>query len=311
MKTLFASTAAAFAITAFANPAWSAQYRYESVEFPGAVSTALYAVNDLRQYVGAKRDEAGLHRAIWNDGRGACNCSTWTPSGPLEESWAFSINTHSDVAGTWIDMAGTMHGYVRHDGGSVETIDYPGSASTQGYGVNDRGTVIGLYDDDAGATHAFERIKGVYRNIDLPGGAATTPLSVNDDNQIVGEFQPTLDVVGRGFVLNPDGSFTLHNAPGAPAQGTFFISINNRKEVLGIWFDAENDGFNFLRKQAKYRPVALPESFGANITSAQTINDLNDIVGYYVDASGFAKGWTAFSVGMIRGRSTCGVASGR
>ena len=60
--------------------------------------------------------------------------------------------------------------------GTVEHIEFPGGNNTQGYGVNDRGTVIGVYSDDAGAPHAFERIKGVYRNLDLPNGFATTPL---------------------------------------------------------------------------------------------------------------------------------------
>jgi uncharacterized membrane protein len=251
-------------------------------------------VNDLRQYVGAKRDEVGQHRAIWNDGA-SLQLLDLDALGPLNESWAFSINTHADVAGTWIDTSGMSHGYLRHHDGTVETLDYPGGNNTTGYGVNDRGTVIGLYSDAAGVSHAYERIKGTWKTIDLPGGAATIPLSVNNSNQIVGEFQPTLDVWGQGFVLNPDGSFTLHDAPGAPPLSSFFISINNRKEVLGAWIDEEGNEFNYLRKQSKYVPVALPASFGALITSAQTINDLNDIVGYYVDATGFAKGWTAFT----------------
>jgi hypothetical protein len=294
MKSIFASAAAVLAISSVCLPAWSAQYTYESVAFPGAQTTALYALNDLRQYVGAKRDEQAIHAAIWNDGK-SLQLLDLSPLGPIAESWAFSINTSSDIAGMYIDLDGVFHGYLRHGDGTVEHIDYPGATGTQGYGVNDRGTVIGVYADAEGVTHAFERIKGVYKNIDLPNGFATTPLSVNNSNQIVGEFQPTAEVIGYGFVLNPDGSFTLHTAPDTPEQSTFFISINNRKEVLGAWFDAEGAEHNFLRKQAKYKPVALPDSFGANITSAQTINDFNDIVGYYVDDSGFAKGWTAFS----------------
>ena len=294
MTSFIASTAAALAIAASSLPAWSAQYRYESVAFPGAVSTTLFAVNDLRQYVGAKRDAQAIHNAIWNDGTGL-HLLNLDALGNIRESWAFSINTFSDIAGAYIDAAGVFHGYLRHHDGTIETLDYPGATTTQGYGVNDRGTVIGVYSDAAGTSHAFERIKGVWKTIDLPNGAATTPLSVNDDNQIVGEFQPTLDVIGQGFVLNEDGTFTLHDAPGAPSQSTFFISINNRKQVLGAWDDAEGNQFNFLRKQAKYHPIALPDSFGATYTSAQTINDLGDIVGYYVDETGFAKGWTAFS----------------
>ena len=301
MTSLFASTAAALAIAVTAMPAWSAQYRYESVAFPGAVSTTLFAINDLRQYVGAKRDEQAIHNAIWNDGSGL-QLLNLAALGDIRESWAFSINTSADIAGSYIDAAGVFHGYLRHHDGTVETIDYPGATSTQGYGVNDRGTMIGLYSDAAGVSHAFERIKGVFKTIDLPNGAATIPLSVNNSNQIVGEFQPTLDVTGYGFVLNEDGTFTLHSAPDAPPQSTFFISINNRRQVLGAWTDAEGNEFNFLRKQAKYYPIALPDSFGATFTSAQTINDLGDIVGYYADSTGFAKGWTAFSKLSVPGK---------
>jgi len=294
MKSIFASAAIALAISAAALPAWSAQYTYESVEFPGAQTTALYAVNNLRQYVGSKRDEQAIHAAIWNDGK-SLQLLDLGALGPIKESWAFSINTHSDIAGQYIDLDGVVHGYVRHADNTVDHIEFPGGNNTAAYGVNDRGTVIGVYADEAGNPHAFERIKGVYKNIDLPNGAITTPLSVNNSNEIVGEFQPTADVTGTGFVLNPDGSFTLHNAPDAPDQSTLFISINNRREVLGAWFDAELNAHNFLRKQAKYKSIALPDSFGAVITSAQTINDFNDIVGYYADDSLLAKGWVAFS----------------
>jgi len=294
MKSILATAAAAVTCVVLATPAWSSDYRYRSVSFPGAVSTALYAINDLRQFVGAEREASGVHNAIFDDGTHLALLDL-SGLGPINESWAFSINTFAEIAGTYIDTSGMSHGYLHHADGSVETIDYPGGNNTTGYGVNDRGTLIGLYSDAAGVVHAYERVKGMYLTIDLPNGFATTPLSVNNSNQIVGEFQPTADVTGTGFVLNPDGSFTLHDAPGAPAQSTIFISINNRKEVLGTWFDADGNPFNFLRKQSKYVPVALPDSFGSTYTSAQTINDGNDIVGYYFDSTGFAKGWTAFA----------------
>jgi hypothetical protein len=96
-------------------------------------------------------------------------------------------------------------------------------------------------------------------------------------------------------VLNPDGSFTRHRRAGRARAEHLLISINNRKGGAGRVVRREGAEFNYLRKQSRYVPVALPESFGATITSAQTINDLNDIVGYYVDDTGFAKGWTAFT----------------
>lgn len=283
-----------------ASPAFGAQLKYQSVDYPGATATEVFAVNDLRQYVGAERESDGTHFALLNEGAGF-NRIDLSALGAIQ-SWAYSINSMTDVAGTYIDAGGVSHGYVHHADGSIETIDFPGGNNTQGYGVNDRGTVIGLYNDDAGVPHAYARIKGQFMNIDIPGGIATTPLSVNDSNEIVGGFQKTADTVGYGFVRDASGHVTLHQAPGSLDQSTFFISANNRGGVLGSWQDADGNYVNFLRKQAKYYPVELPPSFGSAFTSAQTINDRSDIVGYYLGPDGIVHGWIGWAKNSLLGK---------
>jgi hypothetical protein len=42
-----------------------------------------------------------------------------------------------------------------------------------------------------------------------------------------------------------------------------------------------------------YRGFDLPARFAASLVSAQTVNDRDDIVGYYLDASGAAHGFRA------------------
>ena len=112
MKSIIATAAAAIVFAASATPAWSSDYRYASVAFPGAVSTALYAVNNLRQVVGAEREASGVHHAIFNDGTQLALLDLGA-LGAINESWAFSINTHADIAGTYIDTGGLSHGYLR------------------------------------------------------------------------------------------------------------------------------------------------------------------------------------------------------
>jgi hypothetical protein len=290
----FAACAAfALACATFAGPAASAEHLYQSIDYPGATATEVFAVNDLRQFVGVERDADGVHHAIFNDGSGFTTIDLTSVG--AAQSWAFSINTRTDIAGTFIDAAGMQHGYVHHADGRIETLDFPGGNNTQGYGVNDRGTVIGLYNDAQDVSHAYARIKGEFVDIDIAGGVATVPLSVNDSNEIVGQFERTDGTTGYGFVRHADGRVTLHSAPGAPDQSTFFISANNRGGVLGTWVDADGNYVNFLRKMAKYYPVNLPDSFQSQFTSAQTINDLNDIVGYYLGADGLVHGWLAWT----------------
>jgi probable HAF family extracellular repeat protein len=36
-----------------------------------------------------------------------------------------------------------------------ESIDFPGAATTNAFGINRRGDVVGSYVDSAGKTHAF------------------------------------------------------------------------------------------------------------------------------------------------------------
>jgi hypothetical protein len=45
-----------------------------------------------------------------------------------------------------------------------------------------------------------------------------------------------------------------------------------------------------------FRPFDLPARFGASFVSAQTVNDLDEIVGYYQDASSVPHGFVATRV---------------
>jgi hypothetical protein len=157
----------------------------------------------------------------------------------------------------------------------------------------------GLYADVQGNGHAFVLHNGHYRNIDLPGGTVgfgTTPLSINDLGEIVGQFTRTDGTLGFGYLQKPDGRFTLTTAPGSAPEQTFFISINNRQQILGAFADAAGVQHNFLKTGPDFRPFDLPVRFGASSVSAQTVNDLGEIVGFYQDASSVAHGFVATRV---------------
>jgi hypothetical protein len=277
--------------------AWATDYQYRAVDFPGAANTALYAVNDHRQFVGAEKDSAGKHHAIVGHGTQLALLDAGGPVGTAVQSWAFSINRHGEIAGLLVDAAGVNHGYVRRVSGAIEMIDFPGAIGTQAFGINDRGSVIGIYFDTAGVDHAFTLRAGQYANADLPGVLETVPLSINDAEEIAGEAVKTVGTIGFGYVQHRGGQFSLVTAPGSAPESTFFISINNRHEVLGAYGDAAGVQHNFIRRNGDYLPFDLPASFGASFVSAQTLNDHDDIVGYYVDANGVPHGFVATAGG--------------
>jgi probable HAF family extracellular repeat protein len=268
-----------------------AQYTFSTVDFPGATNTNLYAVNDLGQYVGASFDASWNPQAIYFDGK---SLGVLDPGGVVgtSPSYAFSLNNFGDIAGGYYDAAGHSHGYL-YNAGSVTTIDYPGAVGTLAYGVNDRREVIGVYADTAGSQHAFLLRKGVYKNIDLTGGVQTVPLSINDWTQIVGEYITVTGTAGQGYLQRKNGKFTTYDAPGAPANSTYFISINNPDQILGTWVDANNLNHNFLLTGGRYRAFNLPKSLHATQASAQTINDFDEIVGWFADAQSVQHGFVA------------------
>ena len=293
MKTIAATLiAAAFALPAAAG----AGYRFATTDYAGATDTQIYALNDHRQYVGAEIGADGLWHAVFNDGSGLAQIDLSPLGAGIRHSFAYSINTQADIAGAFSNATG-YHGFLRHADGSFEVLDYPGGNNTLDYGVNDLGEVIGGYFDDAGAPHAFKRLGGVFSNIDLPDSLGTTPLSVNNEGQIAGGVVKTAGTAGYGYIQQPDGSVKLYSSPNAPAQSTFFISINNVGEVLGAYYDAAGVQHNFVIRDRKYRNIDLPASFGSSYTSAQTINDASDVVGFYNDADGNSHGATAFTTG--------------
>lgn len=267
-------------------------YRIRAVDFPGATNTFIFALNNAGQFVGSEQDAAGANHAIFDDGE-QLQLLDLSALGPIGRSFALSINNRGDIAGAYRDLNGVSHGYVRHADGTVSHIDFPGASGTQAFGVNDHGTVIGIYFDAQANTHAFVRRGGQYRNADLPGGGITTPFSVNDREQIAGEYTTDPLLNGFGYLQSRDGRFELTTAPGSVPEGTFFISINNREQILGAYADAAGVQRNFLLTEGTYHPFDLPARFAPSLVSAQTVNDRDDIVGYYNDASGIAHGFVA------------------
>jgi hypothetical protein len=85
---------------------------------------------------------------------------------------ATDINGAGEIVGTYIDAAKTSHGFLLRMGDAINTfgvnpqtamtgpfdfttIDYPGAVSTELWGINSAGDMVGDYVDGSGKTHGF------------------------------------------------------------------------------------------------------------------------------------------------------------
>ena len=156
------------------------------------------------------------------------------------------------------------------------TLDYPNATSTQAWGLNPRGDIIGFYLAADNNDHGFLYNGGHYTAINYPGAAVTLVNGVNCQDNMVGEFGVTAASLHRGFQLSAEGVFTPIDFPGAVY--TSAIGINARGDMAGIYNFSDNVSHGFLLAAGIFTQIDYP---GASATIINGISPQGDIVGGY------------------------------
>jgi hypothetical protein len=184
-------------------------------------------------------------------------------------SYGQSINDSGEIAGYYTGATG-YEGFIRDSMGNVTTLNVPGAAWTQAYGINNSGEVVGLYN--SGATNAVNQSflydDGNYTTIDVPGSSYTYAYSINNNGEISGEADLSSGVVG--FVDN-NGTYTTTSL--SYSGMAFGNGINNSGDVAGSF----ENGPAFIVNGSTYTYIDIPTSNGSD-DFAQGINDDGDVV---------------------------------
>ena len=177
--------------------------KFRTVDFPGAVATALRGINNLGDLSGTysvvdlNADEFGFIIPF----RGpAISFKLPDPSGT--GIVVGGINDLRQLVGYYTDATSTLVGFLRQPSGQFVSVIVPGALSTQVFGINDCGIVVGFYADSSTA-HGFYGRPGNLHSFDLPGAAATFAQGINNEGRIVGRYA-TADGAPHAFV---SGSF--------------------------------------------------------------------------------------------------------
>src|SRR6185503_16220729 len=118
---------------------------FHDLDYPGALTSALTGVNNLGAVTGLYALQVGpptfgyisIGGEFGSTGPGLeINC--------INDSFAF---------GGSFNVGGVNHGFV-YANGVAAVVDVPGASSTIVYGINNAGTIVGTYVDEAGQ-HGF------------------------------------------------------------------------------------------------------------------------------------------------------------
>jgi probable HAF family extracellular repeat protein len=132
---------------------------------------------------------------------------------------AFGINDSGQIAGTFIDSAGVLHGFVDTNG-QFTTVDDAGAGTGAGqgtavFGINDIGQVTGVFKDANGVVHGFLEGTNGSGIVDQPIALAINAGLTTPDSNLTETV--TISGIPTGVTLSDSaGSLTITNGSTGP-----------------------------------------------------------------------------------------------
>lgn len=219
--------------------------KLDTVDGPDSVDTLLGDANNANVVVGNWGDFTTQHAALHPIGT-----TEWITL-PDIEGKPFNLGDGINDLGLAVGAAGegnlnsasSFVGWI-WDGYKYSFFTVPGASGTYGTqpnGINDRGQIVGLFDDASGDTHGFLKEDDKFTVFDFPGAVNTNPFGINNRGEIAGNY--TTATAGHGFI-EVKGNFITLDVPGA-AQ-TIIYGLNDAGDLAGNWFDTDGNGHGFV-----------------------------------------------------------------
>ena len=270
----------------------------EIIEYPGASATYADFVSAGR-LVGSYIDAEGIYHAYirFSDGFTSIDLPD---AANLNYYFIPGIND----AGTYIARAQAVgdipRTYIATYAGQEE-LHVPGSVSTEGYNINQDGSIVGNYDTPGGLRHGFIARPAVedtttiniaggdwtYESIDVPGVDFLELTSSSDFEDYAGNTQSADGEKTVGFTLIDD-VFTTHDFPGS--QNTYLYALGNDGRAAGHYQDSDGLHHGVILENGELRQYDFP---GAVETFIYGISDTTGVLtGSFIDAEGIRRGFS-------------------
>jgi hypothetical protein len=259
-------------------------YKWTAINFPGASATFAYAINDggeiVGYYTGGGCSQSSCGFTLVKGTYTTVECA-------LENGTdLFDISNKGGVVGAY-SYYGGVNGFIWQGNSSCfDLVDPDEYTLTEGWGVNDGGTVVGFYEDSSGNFQGFEYGNSGYTNIACSGWTNTRAYGINDAGLIVGDNANSPSGPFSGFLYKSGGCSAVDfpKATSTSAKG-----INKSGQISG-WYTNAKGTRGFVKTGSSFTTLNYPKSAG---TLAFHMNDSGQVAGWYKDASGAYHGFVA------------------
>lgn len=167
------------------------------------------------------------------------------------------------------------------------------------FGVNNSGSVVGMYVDEGGLRHGYLATETSFQIVDYPGALETIPSQLNDAGTIVGQYVDNQGFL-HGFVLQ-NGQFTPVDFPGALDTAALDVNVNG--DIVGAYDTPDFNNHGFLLRSGVFTTIDIPFH---RATVATGINSGGKIVGYSSVFFGAPTGYPYMGF-FLNGRKTADV----
>ena len=289
------------------------------VEYPGALETYADFVNSVGGMVGSYVDADGIYNAYVRVEEGAADSDPTdnflslklTTEAKQEYFFVHGINDARVVVARAKLVDAPPLTYVGLFPEELQELKFPGSVSTEGYNINQDGSVVGHYDTADGRRHGFiARPVGdtaapveeapvvppifayyTFETIDVPGVDFLELTASSDFEDYAGNARSADGEKEVGFTLI-DGVFTTYDFPGS--KNTYFYALGNDGRAAGHYEDSEGLHHGVILENGELRQYDFPNAVQTEIYG---ISDATGaLTGNFIDAAGVRRGFSGDTI---------------
>ena len=272
------------------------------LEFPGATATFADFVNSDGNLFASYIDANGVFQEYAYSSDGRYVTFKLTNAENLEFFYVHGVNDALVRIARGKVFGDVIRTYLGTFTDGLRELKVPDSVSTQGYNINQDGSVVGFYDTPDGRRHGFIakpievvnqpvfQISGfnyTYESIDVPG-VDFLALTASSDFEDYAGYTKSADGEKMVAFTLIDGVFKTYDFPGS--QNTYFYALGNDGRAAGHYEDSEGRHRGIILQDGELHPYDFPGSVETEIWG---ISDATgNLTGNWTDASGVRRGFT-------------------
>ena len=275
----------------------------EIIEFPGAAETHAHFVNASGGMVGSYVDAEGIYHPYIRTPEGRYVSVDLARAEGLEFYFVHGINDARVIVSRTKRVDDVTRTYVGTFQEGLEEFKVPDSISTEGWNINQDGSIVGHYESADGRSHGFIAIPAApvddvpvatptsfnytFESIDVPGVEFLAVTASSDFEDYAGYIRTPDGGKEVAFTLI-DGVFTPYDFPGS--QNTYFYALGNNGNAAGHYQDSNGLYHGIVLENGELRQYDFPDSVQTEIYG---ISDATGaLTGNYIAADGVRRGFS-------------------